>query len=105
MPSTCLHYDLVSRNCTASRCCPQSGKAYTLNKVVPTVVAEVLRQQPPGHPLKGMAVLRLDVLGLCYQVCRMSRGMCLLGVPGAHRVLTGWRGVRSAAVSRFITQR
>ncbi|KAG2437464.1 hypothetical protein HXX76_006114 [Chlamydomonas incerta] len=42
----------------------QTGKTYTLNEVLPAVLAEALRAQPPDHPLAAMAVLRLNCLSL-----------------------------------------
>eukprot|EP00198_Chlamydomonas_reinhardtii_P012894 XP_001702231.1 predicted protein [Chlamydomonas reinhardtii] len=42
----------------------KAGKSYTLHEVVPAVLAATLRQQAPGHPLQGMAVLRLNGLEL-----------------------------------------
>ncbi|KAG2487551.1 hypothetical protein HYH03_013830 [Edaphochlamys debaryana] len=38
----------------------KTGKSYTLEHVVPAVVAEELRKLGGGHPLEGMVVLRLD---------------------------------------------
>eukprot|EP00198_Chlamydomonas_reinhardtii_P002049 XP_001691385.1 predicted protein [Chlamydomonas reinhardtii] len=42
----------------------KTGKSYTLENVVPAVLAQELSQQRPDHPLKGMAVLRLNCLRL-----------------------------------------
>lgn len=71
-PTLLYHISLYSEEQILFSClCPQSGRSYTLSEVVPAVVAELLRKQPSGHVLEGMAVLRLNGSTLQHKVCHI----------------------------------
>ncbi|KAG2431025.1 hypothetical protein HYH02_013458 [Chlamydomonas schloesseri] len=69
----------------------KTGRSYTLRNVVPAVLAEVLRSQPPDHPLQGIKVLQLNGLDvrreagaavLLYDLLRLVvRWAATAGVP------------------------
>ncbi|KAG2424711.1 hypothetical protein HXX76_014287 [Chlamydomonas incerta] len=70
----------------------KTGKSYTLYNVIPAVLAEALRKQPPDHPLKGIKVLELSGL----RVERQAGAAMLL--RDLLRVVVKWAAVSGVPV-------